>query len=211
MNLQEQVSRIKSMMGIQPLNEGIFRQKGKFKDLIKKIFSKGNSAEEIIQDVNPYEVKYGVRQGNCSVDGITLMSVSNKQLSNSEAKSETILCRIGIITHEPQPLPEDPNKESQFISYLLNYSNMQGNTSEGSYQYFKVLYLIDGVPTDEISSIRNNQDFTCTTSTLEKTKMSGEPLDTGCSLSQEDKDIVLKSFESHQDYNQLQSYLDKLK
>ena len=211
MNLHEQISRTKTLMGIEPLNEGIFRQKGKFKDLIKKIFSKGSSAEEIIQDVNPYEVKYGVKQGNCSVDGITLMSRSNKQLSNSEAKSEMIFCRVGVITHEPQPLPENPNKKVQFISYLLNYSNMQGNTSKDSYKYFKALYLIDGVPTDEISSIRNHQDFTCTTSTLEKTKMSGEPLETGCSLSQEDKDIILKAFESDQYFNQLQAYLDKLK
>ena len=211
MNLQEQISRTKTLMGIQPLNEGIFRKKGKFKELIKKIFNKGNSAEEIIQDVNPYDVKYGVRQGNCSLDGITLLSISNEQLSNSEAKTETILCSIGIITNEPQPLPEDPNKESQFISYLLEYSNMQGNTSEGSYQYFKVLFLIDGVPTDEISHIRNHQDFTCTTSTLEKTKMSGEPLNTGCLLPQEDKDMILKAFESNKDFDQLQTYLDKLK
>ena len=40
MNLQEQISRMKSMMGVQPLNEGIFRGKGKFKDLLKKLFKK---------------------------------------------------------------------------------------------------------------------------------------------------------------------------
>jgi hypothetical protein len=211
MDLQEQISRTKELMGIQPLNEGIFRQKGKFKDLIKKIFSKGNSAEEIIQDVNPYEVKYGIRQGNSSVDGIILNKSYSKESSNGEQISERIFCKVGVITHEPQPLPEDPNKVVQYISYFLSYSADQVDTSIDSFRYFKALYLVDGSPTDELSSIRNNQGFICTTSTLEKTKISGEPLDTGCSLPQEYKDMILKSFESTKYYTQLQSYLDKLK
>ena len=40
MNLHEQISRTKTLMGIEPLNEGIFRQKGKFKDFLMKLFKK---------------------------------------------------------------------------------------------------------------------------------------------------------------------------
>jgi hypothetical protein len=110
---------------IQSLNEGIFRKKGKLKDLIKNLFNRGGNNEQIVHEIDPYLDKYGRYAGNpCTVDGTNLLITSNEQLSNSEAKSETILCRIGIITHEPQPLPEDPNKESQFISYLLNYYKM---------------------------------------------------------------------------------------
>ena len=41
MNLQEQINRTKELMGLQPLNEGIFKKKGKLKDFIKKLFKKG--------------------------------------------------------------------------------------------------------------------------------------------------------------------------
>jgi hypothetical protein len=37
MNLQEQINRTKTLMGLKPLNEGIFKQGGKFKDLKKVI------------------------------------------------------------------------------------------------------------------------------------------------------------------------------
>ena len=43
MKLQEQLNRTKELMGLQPLNEGIFRQKGKLKDLIRKLFKKGGN------------------------------------------------------------------------------------------------------------------------------------------------------------------------
>jgi hypothetical protein len=52
--------------------------------------------------------------------------------------------------------------------------------------------------------MRDKQNYTCSTNTLEgKTG--------GCSLPQEVKDIILKSFESNKDFFQLQSYLDKIK
>jgi hypothetical protein len=63
MNLQEQINRTKELMGLQPLNEGIFRQKGKFKDFLRKLFKKDNG-EEILDDVNKYEEKYGTELGN---------------------------------------------------------------------------------------------------------------------------------------------------
>jgi hypothetical protein len=55
MKLQEQLNRTKELMGLQPLNEGIFRQKGKLKDLIRKLFKKGGNEEQIVQEINPYE------------------------------------------------------------------------------------------------------------------------------------------------------------
>jgi hypothetical protein len=73
-------------MGIQPLNEGIFRQKGKLKDLIKKLFNKRGNNEQIVQEISPYIVKYGKQSNSSYVDGVNLMITSNEQLSNSEAK-----------------------------------------------------------------------------------------------------------------------------
>jgi len=52
--------------------------------------------------------------------------------------------------------------------------------------------------------MREGQNFTCSTNTLEG--KSG-----GCSLSQEVRDKILKSFETNKDFFQLQSYLDKIK
>jgi hypothetical protein len=203
MNLQEQINRTKTLMGLQPLNEGIFKQGGKFKDLIKKIFNRGDSAEQVIEEVNPYEVKYGKDTGNSTVDGIRLNSTSNEQINNSEAKSQNIFCSIGIITDQPQPLPSDNTKQSTNIAYHVIYQNTQGSNITEYYEYFKSVYMLDGQQTDELSQMREGQNFTCSTNTLQgKTG--------GCSLSQELRDKILKSFESNKDFTQLKSYLDKI-
>ena len=203
MNLQEQINRTKTLMGLQPLNEGIFKQGGKFKDLIKKLFNRSGSAEQVIEEVNPYEVKYGKDTGNCMVDGIRVMSTSNEQINNSEAKSQNIFCSVGIITDEPQPLPSDNTKQSTNIAYHVIYQNTQGSNITEYYDYFKSVYMIDGQQTDELSQMREGQNFTCSTNTLQgKTG--------GCSLSQELIDKILKSFESNKDFTQLKSYLDKI-
>ena len=68
MNLHEQISRTKTLMGIQPLNEGIFRKKGKLKDLIKNLFNKRGNNEQIVQEISPYIVKYGKQSNSSYVD-----------------------------------------------------------------------------------------------------------------------------------------------
>lgn len=212
MNLHEQISRTKTLMGIQPLNEGIFRKKGKLKDLIKNLFNKRGNNEQIVQEISPYIVKYGKQSNSFYVDGVNLMITSNEQLSNSEAKSEMIFCTIFIITDTPQPLPDDASKNSTNISYSITFQKTEGNTTTQFYEYFKSVFLVDGVVTDEMSQLRETGNkFTCSTSTLEKTKMSGEPLDTGCVLPEEVKEIVLNAFKDNESFFQVQSYLDKLK
>jgi hypothetical protein len=203
MNLQEQISRIKTIMGVQPLNEGVFNTTGNFKDLIGKLFNKNESAEEVINSINPYETKYGKKTGNVTVDGITVNSTSNEQASGN-TQSQQIFCKVSVINGQEQPLPSDPNKKSSNIMYTVMYQKTDGGNITEYYEYFKSLYLIDGQQTDELSHMRDKQNYTCSTNTLEgKTG--------GCSLPQEVRDIILKSFESNKDFAQLQSYLDKIK
>ena len=57
MNLQEQINRTKTLMGLKQLNEGIFKQKGKLKDILGKLFKRKDSEEEVINQVNQYEQK----------------------------------------------------------------------------------------------------------------------------------------------------------
>ena len=202
MNLQEQISRMKSMMGIQPINEGIFKQSGKLKDLLRKILNKNGSAEQVVSTINPYETKYGKQASNSTVDGIRVNQVSNEQ-SSGNTQSLQIFCSVSIITDESQPLPSDPNKKSSNVAYIVMFQKTDGNNITDFYEYFKSIYLIDGQQTDEISQMRDKQNFTCFTSTLEgKTG--------GCSLPQEVRVMILKSFESNKDFAQLQSYLDKI-
>jgi hypothetical protein len=188
------------------LNEGIFRQKGKLKDLIKNLFKKGGNSEKIVEEINPYLVKYGRYAGNpFTVDGTNLMITSNEQLSNGEAKSEIIFCTIFIITDDPQPLPDDASKKSTNISYALTFQKTEGNTITQFYEYFKSVFLVGGVVTDEMSQLRETgSKFTCSTSTLENKG-------SGCNLPDKVKDMVLKAFESNKDFAQVKSYLDKLK
>jgi hypothetical protein len=123
-----------------------------------------------------------------------------------------IFCTIFIVTDTPQPLPDDASKNSTNISYALTFEKTEGNTTTQFYEYFKSVFLVDGVVTDEMSQLRETgNNFTCSTSTLEKTKMSGEPLDTGCVLPEEVKEIVLNAFKDNDSFFQVQEYLDKLK
>lgn len=101
MNLQEQVSRIKSMMGIQPLNEGIFKGKGNFKDLLKKLFKKDDS-QQVLDEVNKYEEKYGTKLGNETfVDSVKLLRKIQTQFNSNTAKFEQIFTSIAILTDSP--------------------------------------------------------------------------------------------------------------
>ena len=205
MNLQEQINRTKTLMGLKPLNEGIFKQKGKLKDILGKLFKRKDSEEEVINQVNQYEQKYGITMGNeVYVDGITLLKRTNTQYDSNSADSENVLIQISVLTDTPVALPSDKTKKSSRTSYLITFEKTAGDNITKSYHYFKCFYFIDGQQTDEISQVREGQNYTCSTNTLEG--RSG-----GCTLSQEVRDEMLKSFESDKDFTQLQSYLDKIK
>ena len=204
MNLQEQINRTKELMGLQPLNEGIFKKKGKLKDFIKKLFKKGGNGEQIAQEINPYEDKYGKENSGCFVDGQNFMIVSNKQ-KGDEVKSLDVFCSIFVITDNPTPLPSDNTKESTNISYGVIFQKKEGNDIKVFYDYFKSVYVIDGQVTDEVSQLRElGGNFTCSTSTLENNG-------SGCSLPEDVKEIILKAFENNKNYSSVQSQLDKIK
>ena len=202
MRLQEQLNRTKELMGLQPLNEGIFRQKGKFKDFIRKLFKKDNG-EEILNDVNKYEEKYGTELGNETyVDSVKLLRTIQTR-NNNEISFEQFFTTIGILTDSPVALKGDNTKKASRVSFIVKFQKQEG-TNITYYEYGKFLYFIDGEQTDEISQIREGKNFTCVTDTLEgKTG--------GCNLSQEVRDEILKSYENTSDYESAKNYLDKIK
>ena len=203
MNLHEQISRTKTLMGIQPLNESIFKGKGKFKDLLKKLFKKDNS-QQVLDEVNKYEEKYGTELGNETfVDSVKLLRKIQTQFNTNSAKYEQIFTSIAILTDSPVTFISDDTKKVSRVSYHVMYQRQEGNNIITFYDYFKFLYLIDGQQTDEMSSMRVHKDFTCSTNTLEG--KSG-----GCNLSQEVRDKILKSYEDTSDYETCKTYLDKI-
>ena len=189
-------------MGLQPLNEGIFRQKGKFKDFLMKLFKKDNN-EEVLDDVNKYEEKYGTELGNETyVDMVKLVGKIQTQ-NNNETKYEEIFTKIAILTDSPVPLIGDNTKKTSRVSFIVTFQKKEGNTFTQFYDYGKFLYFIDGEQTDEISQIREGKNFICSTNTLEGNAG-------GCNLSQEVRDEILKSYENTPDYEIAKTYLDKI-
>ena len=202
MNLQEQISRTKTLMGIQPLNEGIFKGKGKFKDLLNNLFKKDDS-QQVLDELNKYEEKYGTELGNETfVDSVRLLRKIQTQSNSDSAKYEEFFTSIIILTDSPVTFISDDTKEVSRVSYRVTYQRKEGNIIT-FYEYGKFLYFIDGQQTDELSSMRVNKDFTCSTNTLEG--KSG-----GCNLSQEVRDEILKSYEGPSDYEIAKTYLDKI-
>jgi hypothetical protein len=202
MNLQEQISRTKTLMGIQPLNEGVFKGKGKFKDLLNNLFKKDDS-QQVLDELNKYEEKYGTELGNETfVDSVRLLRKIQTQSNSDSAKYEEFFTSIIILTDSPVTFISDDTKEVSRVSYRVTYQRKEGNIIT-FYEYGKFLYFIDGQQTDELSSMKVNKDFTCSTNTLEG--KSG-----GCNLSQEVRDEILKSYEGTSDYEMCKTYLDKI-
>jgi len=202
MNLHEQISRTKTLMGIQPLNEGVFKGKGKFKDLLNNLFKKDDS-QQLLDEVNKYEEKYGTELGNETfVDSVKLLRKIQTQSNSNSAKYEEFFTSIAILTDSPVTFISDDTKEVSRVSYRVTYQRKEGNIIT-FYDYSKFLYFIDGQQTDEMSQMRVHKDITCFTSTLEG--KSG-----GCNLSQEIRDEILKSYEDTSDYETCKTYLDKI-
>ena len=202
MNLHEQISRTKTLMGIQPLNEGVFKGKGKFKDLLNNLFKKDDS-QQVLDELNKYEEKYGTELGNETfVDSVRLLRKIQTQSNSDSAKYEEFFTSIIILTDSPVTFISDDTKEVSRVSYRVTYQRKEGNIIT-FYEYGKFLYFIDGQQTDELSSMRVNKDFNCSTNTLEG--KSG-----GCNLSQEVRDEILKSYEGTSDYEMCKTYLDKI-
>jgi len=202
MKLHEQISRTKTLMGIQPLNEGVFKGKGKFKDLLNNLFKKDDS-QQVLDELNKYEEKYGTELGNETfVDSVRLLRKIQTQSNSDSAKYEEFFTSIIILTDSPVTFISDDTKEVSRVSYRVTYQRKEGNIIT-FYEYGKFLYFIDGQQTDELSSMKVNKDFTCSTNTLEG--KSG-----GCNLSQEVRDEILKSYEDTSDYETCKTYLDKI-
>ena len=190
------------MMGVQPINEGIFKKSGKFKDIIKSLF-KTKSADEVLTQVSPYEVKYGHSNGTCQVEGYTLTNQGEKSVIDYNQD----FLDITVITDDPLPLPNDPNKKStkqSFSVYFLIKNKDNTQTMSDSYFYFKSIYYIDGKETDKLGLIKINGNQTCISGTL-----SNYPGD--CVFPQDIREKILKTFEKHPNINDVKTWLDKIK
>jgi hypothetical protein len=196
------------MMGVQPINEGIFKKSGKLKDLITSLFKK-KSADEVLTQVNPYEEKYGsLVNGISYVDGLYVDNQSQTTKKDVVNYNGDFLS-ISVITRDKLPLPNDPNKTSTNFSCSVQFQMSKkttDNTQSGFeyYSYFKSIYYIDGKETDKLSQMRINENFTCVSGTLQN-----KPGD--CVFPQDLREKIMKTFEKSRYINDVKTWLDKIK
>ena len=217
MNLHEQLNRTKELMGLQPLNEGIFNKTGKFLDIFKRKKHKNKKGEVVAEFIPPSEIpedKYNTKYGDLMgaptlIEGITELyklqhdktSVDNntdKTTKSQEFKENYLNATIHTI-YTPQPLPSDPTKKVNKVAYLVKYQERVGNEFY-TYQYLKVYYFIDDEITDILSEIQEDGQQTCATNTL-------EGKNGNCEFSSEIKERILKGFK---DNTQIQVFLDRI-
>ena len=217
MNLHEQISRTKTLMGIQPLNEGIFRKKGTFFDLFKRKKIKNKKGETIGELVPPseipedkYDTKYGDLLGAPTlIEGLTesyklqhdktsVDKNTDKTTGSQEFKENFFDASIHTI-YTPQPLPSDPTKKVNTKSFLVYYQEREGNEFY-TYQYLKIYYFIDDKITDIFGGIQEDKQQTCSTNTL-------EGKNGNCEFSSQIKERILKGFK---DNSQIQAFLDRI-
>ncbi len=217
MNLQEQITRTKELMGLQPLNEGFFKKTGKFLDIFKRKKYKNKTGEVVAQRIPPseipedkYETKYGDLMGApTEIEGLKeLYTLQHDKTSVDKNTDETTGSRefkqnffdtsIHTIS-TPQPLPSDPTKKVNTKSFLVYFQERVGNKFY-TYQYLKIYYFIDGKVTDILSEIQEDGQQTCATNTL-------EGKNGNCEFSSDIKERILKGFK---DNSQIQAFLDKI-
>jgi hypothetical protein len=217
MKLQEQLNRTKELMGLQPLNEGVFKKVGKFSDIFKSKKYKNKTGEVVAQFIPPSEIpedKYETKYGNLlsaptEIEGLTELNTlqhdktsvdknTDKTTGSREFKQNFFDASIQTI-YTPQPLLSDPTKKVNTKSFLLYYQERVGNEFY-TYQYLKIYYFIDDKITDIFGGIQEDGQQTCATNTL-------EGKNGNCEFSSEIKERILKGFK---DNTQIQAFLDRI-
>jgi len=217
MNLHEQISRTKTLMGIQPLNEGIFNKTGKFLDIFKRKKHKNKKGEVVAEFIplseipeDKYDTKYGDLMGaptmiegltesyNLQHDKTSVDKNTDKTTVSREFKENFFDASIHTI-YTPQPLPSDPTKKVNTKSFLIYYEEREGNVFY-TYEYLKIYYFIDDKITDIFGEIQEDGQQTCATNTL-------EGKNGNCEFSSEIKERILKGFK---DNSQIQAFLDRI-
>ena len=198
MNLQEQINRTKTLMGLKPLNEGVLRKSGSLKDILKGVFEK--EPQQVV--TNPFVEKYGnILTAPTSMFGVTL-NASGQETNNNVTTTTQTLCKVFISTTQPQPMPSDVNKKVTHASYKVELTETI-NGQETITIYFKSAYYIDNVLTDHLSSLSTNGQESCVSNSLEgKTE--------ACQFPQETKDKLMAKFQTSPNINELKSYMDKI-
>ena len=196
MNLHEQISRTKTLMGIEPLNEGFTTKSGSFKDLFMNIFKKKPNESEL----SPIQTKYGnISLAPAKVESLNLVL---KKQEDSNFNQDSVFITI-IYTEEPQPLPSDSNKKVTQENYSVRFQETVNN-QEIYRTYFKTLYLIDNQLSDFGSQVTENNNDTCAS-------FSWAGGTEQCQLPQELKDVILEKFKNDKEIGQLTSFLDRIK
>lgn len=204
-------------MGLQPLNEGIFKKTGKFFDIFKRKKHKNKKGEVVAEFIPPSEIpedKYDTKYGNLMgaptlVEGLSELytlqhdktSVKNntgKIKKTQEFKENFFDASIHTI-YKPQPLPSDPTKKVNTKAFLVDYQEREGNEFY-TYQYFKIYYFIDDKITDILSEIQEDGQQTCATNTL-------EGKNGNCEFTSQIKSRILSGFK---DNSQIQAFLDRI-
>ncbi len=217
MRLQEQLNRTKELMGLKPLNEGVFKKVGKFLDIFKRKKYKNKKGLVVAELIPPseipedkYETKYGDLMGAPTmVEGLTELYTlqhdktsvdknTDKTTGSQELKQNFFKASIHTI-YTPQPLPSDTTKKVNTKSFLVYYQEKVGDKYY-TYQYFKVYYFIDDKITDTLSEIQENRQQTCTTNTL-------EGKNGNCEFSSKIKDRILKGCKSD---SEIPAFLDRI-
>jgi len=207
MKLQEQLNRTKELMGLQPLNEGLFNKTGKFLDIFK------NKKDEVVGGFIPpseipedmYIKKYGnLLSAPTEIEGIKELyksqyDTSTDETTKSQEFKENYLNATIHTIYTPQPLPSDPTKKVNKVAYLVKYQERVGNEFY-TYQYLKIYYFIDDKITDIFGGIQEDGQQTCATNTL-------EGKNGNCEFSSEIKERILKGFK---DNVQIQAFLDRI-
>ena len=204
-------------MGLQPLNEGIFKKTGKFFDIFKRKKHKNKKGEVVAEFIPPSEIpedKYDTKYGNLMgaptlVEGLSELytlqhdktSIKNntgKIKKTREFKQNFFDASIHTI-YQPQPLPSDPTKKVNTKSFLVHYEEKEGNEFY-TYQYLKIYYFIDDKITDILSEIQEDGQQTCATNTL-------EGKNGNCDFTPQIKSRILSGFK---DNSQIQAFLDRI-
>lgn len=155
MKLTEDIQRVKNLMGLNSLTEGLFRKTGKLKDLLGKEI-------DLSKVESPVDKKYG----KLIESDAQVTSIMEQRTTQENGKYLNYTIQILFVNSVGNiPLPSDPTKKVSQTSCSLQLQT-KIDTKIDYYGYNKIYFNIDGVKTDVMSQVKQGQTFTCVSNTL---------------------------------------------
>ena len=192
MKLTEDIQRVKNLMGLNLLTEGLFRKTGKLKELLGKEI-------DLSKVENPVDKKYG------KLDTFDTKVDSFSAQKTNQVDKNFLQYNLSISFYDSirkTPLPSDPTKSATQTACSLTLQTQNG-TKIDYYGYNKLYFYIDGAKTDTMSQVNQNKTFTCYSNTLENKP--GE-----CKIDDKMLETIRTVFKDDKDYQTIDSYLKKL-